>query len=202
MSRKKLPNISPDLDVSESLAIVASSNILLSSEHGSAIDSFKDVVRFNRASVKGFEKHVGSKTTLRVANNHVFGNVPHTGWETSSQPADFIRNQRNVNILHLGTNAEWENREKHIHQSCKAFLVSYDYIDSMMPSLGSRPSGGFCFLSLCIEAGIKPAIFGYGIDEDGYGHYFDPNSVSSHKFSVEREKIKGWIEAGKVVFYQ
>lgn len=198
----KLPHINPDLAVSDSLAIVASSARLLSSEYGSIIDSFKDVVRFNKAPVKDFEKHVGSKTTIRVANNHVFGNVPHSGWETEHQPTNFIRDQRNVNIVHLGANEFWGEKERHIHNSCKAFLVDYTFIDSMIPSLGSRPSGGFCFLTLCVEVGIKPAIFGYGIDEDSYGHYFDPNSVSSHKFSVEREIIKSWIETDRVAFYQ
>lgn len=197
----KLPSVTPDLYVSSSLAVVASSSRLLSSDYGKIIDSFDDVVRFNRAPTKGFEKYAGSKTTIRVANNHVFGNVPHEGWESSYQPTGFIRDQRNISIVHLGVKEFWRDREKHIHESCRAFLVSYNYIDSMIPSLGSRPSGGFCFLSVCIEAGIKPAIFGYGVDEESYGHYFDPNSVSTHEFSKEREIIKFWIEEKKVVFY-
>ena len=197
----KLPPVTPDLHVSSSLAIVASSSRLLSSDYGKTIDSFDDVVRFNRAPIDTFERYVGSKTTIRVANNHVFGNIPHEGWESASQPTNFIRDQRNVKILHLGIRQFWGEREKHIHESCRAFLVDYRYIDSLSLRLGFRPSGGFCFLTLCIEAGIKPAIFGYGVDEESYGHYFDPNSVSTHDFSSERKIIKFWIEEKKLVFY-
>lgn len=197
----KLPYITPDLYISENLAIVASSSRLLDSTYGDMIDSFDEVVRFNRAPTTNFEEFVGSKTTIRVANNHVFGNVPHEGWESNYQPADFIREQRNTNILHLGVREFWHEKEKHVHESCSAFLVNYNYIDSMIPHLGSRPSGGFCFLAICVEAGIVPNIFGYGIDEESYGHYFDPNSVSSHKFLYEREVIKMWVNDNKVIFH-
>ena len=68
-----IQHVEPELNASENIAVVASSPRLLTTEYGEFIDSFDDVVRFNRAPTDGYEKHVGAKTTIRVANNHVFG---------------------------------------------------------------------------------------------------------------------------------
>ena len=51
---------------SPSVAIVGSSGILLDKEYGKDIDSHDIIMRFNMARVKGFEKHVGSKTDFRM----------------------------------------------------------------------------------------------------------------------------------------
>ena len=50
----------------KSCVIVGNSSKLLSEELGEEIDSHDFIIRFNHATVKGFEKHVGSKTTLRM----------------------------------------------------------------------------------------------------------------------------------------
>ena len=73
MNKKiKLPDITPDLFVSDDVAIVGSSSILLDKKEGQKIDAHEDVIRFNRAITKGFEKHTGNRTTLRVTNGHTY----------------------------------------------------------------------------------------------------------------------------------
>ncbi len=200
---KRLSLIRPDLVVKPDIAIVASSSNMLSTEYGGFIDSFSEVVRFNRAPTEGYEKHVGSKTTIRVANNHVFGNVPHTGWETEAQPTFFIKEQQNVNVVHLGPDeGHWENRHDHVAESSKPFLVDYQaLIENVFPLTNARPSAGFGFLFICIASGLHPHIFGYGIGEEGCPHYYEENAVSSHHFSEEREVIKVWIEKGYISFH-
>ena len=54
--------------VFDKCAVVGSSGIVLSYEHGKDIDSHDMVIRFNSAPTKGFEKHVGSFTTHRITN--------------------------------------------------------------------------------------------------------------------------------------
>lgn len=49
-------------------AIVGSSGLLLNHEHGKAIDAHDFVIRANNAPTKGFEKHVGAKTSLMTMN--------------------------------------------------------------------------------------------------------------------------------------
>lgn len=62
--------VMPELELSENMAIVGSSDRLLKKELGSKIDIFDNVIRFNRAPVDGYETFVGSKTYLRVVNQH------------------------------------------------------------------------------------------------------------------------------------
>ena len=48
-------------------AVVGSSGVLLDNATGPAIDAADQVIRCNYAPVKGYERHVGSKTTVRVS---------------------------------------------------------------------------------------------------------------------------------------
>jgi len=48
-----------------SIAVIGNSGTLLENEFGKEIDSYDLVIRCNLARVKGFEKHVGSKTSIR-----------------------------------------------------------------------------------------------------------------------------------------
>ncbi|AEN03737.1 alpha-2,6-sialyltransferases [Yokapox virus] len=57
-------------------AVVSSSGSLLGSKHGNDIDSHDGIIRFNDAIVKGFEKDVGSKTSLRIVNSQLVFNRP------------------------------------------------------------------------------------------------------------------------------
>mmetsp|Transcript_42728 Transcript_42728/g.67621 ORF Transcript_42728/g.67621 Transcript_42728/m.67621 type:complete len:388 (-) Transcript_42728:55-1218(-) len=52
-------------------AVVSSSGRILKHSHGTNIDAHDFVIRFNVAPVKGFEKHVGGKTSMRLVNPHV-----------------------------------------------------------------------------------------------------------------------------------
>lgn len=206
-----IQHVTPKLEVGENIAVVASSPRLLKTEHGNLIDSFDDVVRFNRAPTEGHEKHVGTKTTIRVANNHVFGNIPHEGWETSGQPTNFLREQENISVVYLGPGAfdedepyYWGRRDENIHKTSKAFLSDYPILwDALTPATrGVRPSAGFGFLWLLLSSGLKPHVFGYGVEEVGCVHYWESNSISSHPFTEEREVISKWIDEGLMVFHK
>jgi len=211
MSKHKLKYINSEVKgkdppaPDDNLAIVGSSARLLNSKHGKLIDSFTDVVRFNRAPTQGYEQHVGSKTTILVANNHVFCNQKHNGWKPhgSIPPASFIRSQRDMDIIHLGPPECWSRRRRHVHVSCCSFLANYGHIRSSLTNIvKGQPSCGFAFLWICLESGLKPSIFGYGIGEENYGQYYDKNAISSHEMKSERTKIKEWIEEGLVEFYE
>ncbi|KAL2629304.1 hypothetical protein R1flu_013990 [Riccia fluitans] len=55
----------------QSCAVVGNSGILLNSSYGEQIDSHEMVIRLNNAKIHGFEKHVGSKTTLAFVNSNI-----------------------------------------------------------------------------------------------------------------------------------
>ncbi|KAL5974650.1 glycosyltransferase 29 [Asimina triloba] len=54
-----------------SCAVLGNSGILLKSEHGDLIDAHEAVFRLNNARTDGFEKHVGSKTTISFVNSNI-----------------------------------------------------------------------------------------------------------------------------------
>jgi len=66
----------PDLYDFSTCAVVGSSASLLQREAGKEIDAHTFVMRFNQAPTKGFEKHVGGKTSLRLQNQERTGAVP------------------------------------------------------------------------------------------------------------------------------
>lgn len=53
----------------KSCAIVGNAGHLNGAEYGKYIDNHEAVIRFNILPVAGFEKHIGTKTTLRMLNN-------------------------------------------------------------------------------------------------------------------------------------
>lgn len=53
-----------------SVVLVGSSPEVLTTTLGKAVDDYDTVVRFNCAPTRGFEKHVGSRTSFRLINKH------------------------------------------------------------------------------------------------------------------------------------
>jgi|TARA_R110000824_G_scaffold49483_8_gene138798 hypothetical protein len=161
-----LPGVSPDLFLSNNLAIVGSSGNLLSNNHGEKIDEFDEVIRFNRAPTYGYENKVGSKTTLRVINNHVFNNNDISSEGYTNQPKDFVRNLRDTRILYFASDlAPWNSRVANTHQSNKLFLYDYSNTESIKTYFGypddKFPTLGVGIIFLSVIMGSKPVLFGF-----------------------------------------
>ena len=95
MNDHKVPFISPELFLRRRVAIVGASGNLLDSKFGAQIDSYDEVIRFNRSPTDGYEQDVGTKTTLRVVNNHVFNNNDISKEGYSNSPPNFVRDCQN-----------------------------------------------------------------------------------------------------------
>ncbi|KAI3944847.1 hypothetical protein MKW92_002214 [Papaver armeniacum] len=54
----------------DSCAVVGNSGILLKNEYGGVIDKHEFVVRLNNARIRGYEKNVGSKTSISFVNSN------------------------------------------------------------------------------------------------------------------------------------
>jgi len=195
-----LSHVNPELTIAEDVALIGSSAILLEKKYGKLIDSYGTVVRFNRSPVVGYETIAGSKTTIRVANHHVFSNVSAAadGRFTNTDvthPPNFIKDQKNINIIHANDNIlGWHDRDRHIDPTSNAFLMDKSNINGI-------PTVGFRTIQLFIANNIVPHLFGFGIHEnDAATHYWenrDTNSVC-HNYSWEREQIKDLLTKEKI----
>jgi len=220
--KKQIVYTEPVLEVDDNICIVASSINLLDNKYGKEIDGFDDVARFNRAPTDRFEEYVGAKTTIRIANNHVFANIPHTGWATEGQPTNFIKNQKNSKIVRIGphpSNMPIEQARMHIDETSTAHIVPFNDVvhqmryakESWVSSNPLRsdfiPSIGIAFVWMCIESDITPHLFGFGVDEppENATHYWEECKVAAgpcHRYSVERDMLREMEANKKVIIHR
>ena len=98
--KKKIKFISPNIFVSQNIAIIGNSSSILKKKNGSKIDSYDDVIRFNNSKTRTFEDNVGKKTTIRVINNVTFECIkPGLGWEDSKNDYNFVLSLNNIKIV-------------------------------------------------------------------------------------------------------
>jgi len=211
-----VPNISrviyavtPDLVISENVAIVGSAGKLKNTEYGELIDQFDDVVRFNRAPTEGYEELVGGKTTLRVTNNHVFNNNQEDPTKWTKQPRYFIRDLRNTRVLYIGPDYEpWFNRAQNVHESVDAYLYSYEAGSVLKECVDLKSDKnltvGMGFISLCVYSGITPHLFGFSTDPaDPRDHYWEdrPPAGPCHDISEEKKVLIKLASEGRIILH-
>lgn len=174
---KDIPYVNPHLSLKNSVAIVGASGCLTSSEYGELIDSYDEVIRFNRSPTEGFQQDVGSKTTLRVVNNHVFNNNDISSEGYTNSPPNFVRNLRDCRIMYVGPDfGPWHMRDRNSHPSNELYLYQYNTISDLKHFLEcSFPQNllvGSIAVGLCVKAGLKPTLFGFDTEPIPRTHYY------------------------------
>jgi len=210
-SSKKIIFVSPDLYLHGSVAIVGSSAKLLDTNYGSLIDSCDNVVRFNRAEVsEKYSEQVGSKTTLRVANNHVFDNLDVTKQGYTNSPKNFIKKLRNTDILYVAPyDGAWSRRKKNAQKSNNLFKFDYSNIDKLKKNIGIENEKnlqvGTILVALCVFSGITPQLFGFDFEKVERTHYFEQRPPEEnyivHSPDEEKKALKELAKNKAIIVY-
>lgn len=200
LSSNKIIYVSPDLHFNGSVAILGSSGNLLNTKHGSLIDTFDNVIRFNRAEVsKKYSQQVGSKTTLRVVNNHVFDNIDISKYGYTNSPKKFVKKLRNTDILYVGPDeGPWSRRKKNTHKSNNLFKFDYSKINKLKKNIGIENERnlqiGTILIALCVFSEVTPHLFGFDLEKVERTHYFEERppeeNYVNHSPDEEKKALK------------
>lgn len=180
----------------KSVALVASSGRLLDAEYGDDIDNHDLVVRYNAARVVGYEKHVGTRTDVRILNGHAFNGSTKKDVCLQHDPT-FLSKLEGETFLIKSFNAmEFiEGVLTHINKTPMNFL--HQNFLSYCNGLVSKPeaSAGLVGVILMVTLGIKPTLYGYGFysESNDRVHYWEevnPNWKTGHGFDEERKIIE------------
>lgn len=211
----KLPYITPDLALDSNVVIIGSSPSLLGLEKGLFVDSFDEVIRFNKAKVKGYEKDIGSKTTVRVCNNWTFAHKKNN-YKTSEQNTNFLFTiSKEEKLLYRGKEDLSANKQDFSRgisrlKDREVYRTFPGEDQLIKPLIGwdiklqdKRLTAGMVLISMCVLSDIKPTILGFDLIEGPFTHYYEKSFCLNHPIhdtKEERRILNNWIKEGKVIY--
>lgn len=154
-------------------AVVGNSGALLDKRYGEAIDAHDTVIRFNAAPTKGYESHVGTKTTIRIQN------VDHLGFREKQDVALIFsaRNEKDVKKF-------ISHRRKYMGRAQYMFNPEFwCHIWDWVAHRKLKPSSGMAGVVLALKNCRLPvSLFGFSHNSTKF-HYFDtlPEKVTTEE---------------------
>ena len=189
------------LTLNGSVALVGNSDALAGTGSGSEIDAYETVFRFNLADLaEKFVADVGSKVdycffSLNISTHK----YPHN----KSEHIRFVQLCRKAKIICYPGNSK--NIRK-FHKSPLLMTATIDDVNAILHraltlpfkgfSVRNHPRNGIKLLACLIDAGVKPALYGFDLQDRGINsHYFDEepqleNPAGGHMPSLEYRLLK------------
>ena len=151
-------------------AVVGNSGSLLDHAYGSEIDSHDAVIRFNAAPTKGYEKHVGKKTTIRVQN------IDNLGFREPKDEMLVFTARDEKTFRHF---SEYQKKQFSKHGKEKTHIQRvfnpqfwchvWDWVDRRK----LKPSSGFAGVVMALRAcSGKVSLYGFSHNATRF-HYFN-----------------------------
>ena len=194
-----------------SCAIVFNAGVLLKDSHGSSIDEFDDVYRFNMKPIEGYERHVGSRTTHQFV---------HFTFCPDIHDAPAIKFARLNDPSVQGVTFPWAAKEEDGYREWRPTTSApwsqppRSMLDQCEAEAG-LPSGQWCSSGVLAVAWAKShcrevAVFGAIHDPCYPYHYMDPiqrpcdpsrrigGERKKHDFEKEHELLRLWHRNGEI----
>ena len=201
-------------------AVVGNSGIVLNEKHGALIDSHDFVIRFNLAPTEGYEEHVGTKTSLRIVNCHMFNsllpNSSKDNEETFSKfDPDYALKIKNENVLiknNVNPMVFAPVFELMKQNGCTVNILDPKIIETVSEELKLKasiePSNGMIGTFLAMSLFKEVSCFGFSFYDDPWEtkHYYEdmkPYDQSVvHNFTEERDWLLDLVEKKQIRMYK
>jgi len=166
-----------DLFSGNSCAIVGSSGNLLNNKFGNEIDNHDFVIRFNQARVVGYEKYVGSKTSLRVINAHIpaaingdMNNFNENAEVFSKWSPDIFSELKEKNYL-CKTDVNIDIVSK-LYPDIIFNKISHHTTSFLLSKISPIPTCGFLALAISLANFDKITCYGFDQYKGDSDHYY------------------------------
>jgi hypothetical protein len=182
------------------IIVVGNGSSVLLKENGGVIDSFEEVVRFNKYAIGGYEKNVGTKTSI---------------WFTV-RPISFYKKDFRLKIKYnevyfcyrWDVQAKWYNSYLE-HFKNLGVTVDKIKVDQMQHKINNQfdfskkiePSTGLIAILKFIDIYEKVFITGFDWWDNEKNHYYDDAPRASiHDPALEKKIIDILIKKNKIQF--
>eukprot|EP00899_Mesostigma_viride_P027524 jgi/Mesvir1/7957/Mv11871-RA.2 len=190
---QELYDMLPDTDILGSMrfgscAVVGSAGILVTQPFGAEIDAHDAVIRFNIAPVTGFERFVGSRTTIRLVNRK------HIGFREGT-------NDRFV-LQHVTNDESFQAYQRVVAKQPPdqrtTYMVDQAFYGLVVTKDMLQPTNGYFGLRLALLLCERVSIYGFVRQWQGWFsyHYFndeEPNHLQVPRDSSELPVIQKLI---------
>lgn len=184
----------------KNIIVIGSGSSILDKEYGEIIDSFKEVVRFNNFQIKGYEKQIGTKTTIWARSNS--RRTKERNWEQFKKvivasPAWNYKNLRK--IIRNKKNAYSVPKEDAFRLQKELKLPGFKNIrkNGKRKKIRGWPTTGIMVLDYLLKQYSIVYIHGFDNFKKINGkarHYYNNLEPVGQLRSHDSEKEKEWIE--------
>lgn len=202
----------PRIDLSslkKKIIIMGNGNSILEDEFGSIVDQFQHVVRLNDFVTRGYEKHIGSKTTCWISGAGIQTKIKNRDTSEFEESILLLPKER-FSLNPDGRTLNIEGVKASVEKNTEVpfenfFVIPPDQIDQIIEaSKLERPSTGFCAILYYLHIRKEDRVVIHGFDSfQERRHYYDNvgDIVISQRHDWEKEKsmIDLYLKKGRII---